>query len=55
MMKTNEDRNVIGVFQGHLESERKCVGGFGGHLEFRVLVSVVSEYQRMVRMELEER
>ena len=25
-----------------------------GYLEFRVLVSIVSEYQRMVRMELEE-
>ena len=37
------------------ESDRKCVGGFGGYSEFRVLVSIVLEYQRMVRMESEER
>ena len=37
-----------------LESDRKCVGGFGGYLEFGVLVSIVSEYRRMVRMESEE-
>ena len=54
-MKTNEDRNVIRVFRGHLESDRKCVRGFGGYSEFGVLVSIVSEYWRMVGTELEER
>ena len=37
------------------ESNRKCVRGFGGCSEFGVLVSVVSESQRMVGMESEER
>ena len=33
MMKTNEDRNVIGVLQGHLEfleSESNALEGSGG-------------------------
>ena len=37
------------------ESDRKCVWRVRGYSEFRVLVSVVSEYQRMVGMESEER
>ena len=58
MMKTNEDRNVIGVLGGHLEfleSDSNPLEGSGGYSEFGVLVSVVSESQRMVGTELEER
>ena len=36
------------------ESDRKCVEGFRGYLEFGVLVSIASEYRRMVGMGLEE-
>ena len=52
MMKTNEDRNVIGVLRGHLEFSG--VGGLGGCSEFGGLVSIVLESWRMVRTELEE-
>ena len=58
MMKTNEDRNVIGVLRGSsefLESDSNASEGSGGCLEFRGLVSVVLESWRMFGMESEER
>ena len=58
MIKTNEDRNVIGVLRGcseFSESKSNVSEGSGGCSEFEVLVSIVSESQRMVGMELEER
>ena len=54
MMKINEDRNVIGVLRGCLEFSESNDNGLRGCLEFGGLVSIVSESQRMVRMELEE-
>ena len=57
MMKTNEDRNVIGVLGGCLEfseSGSNASEGSGGCSEFRGLVSVVSESWRVVGMESEE-
>ena len=56
-MKTNEDRNVIGVLGGHLEfseSNSNAWEGSGGCSEFGGLVSIVSESRRIVRTELEE-
>ena len=54
MMKTNEDRNVIGVLGGCLEfseSNGNALEVLGDCSELRGLVSVVSESWRMVGME----
>ena len=58
MMKTDEDRNVIGVLGGSSEfseSDSNASESSGGCLEFRGLVSVVLESQRMFGIESEER
>ena len=57
MMKTNEDRNVIGVLGGCLEfseSNSNASEGSGGAWSLGVLVSIVLESWRMVGMESEE-
>ena len=56
-MKTNEDRNVIGVLGGHLEfseSNSNAWEGSGGCSEFGGLVSIVSESWRMIGTDSEE-
>ena len=58
MMKTDEDRNVIGVLRGcseFLERDGSALEVLGVAQRSRGLVSIVSESQRMVGTELWER